>query len=327
MSMETVNATLKNVVVKAALPQAVRLCMEQLRPFYPELGAEELYRKIRFRANPSLSFQKSELSDAVMKRNGEGVSIELTLNFLAIFGSGSPLPSHYSEAVLRSADGDGVLRDFMDLFNHRLQRLRYPVWLKHRYYVQYETELTDRFSKYMLSLSGLYDGHRAGNSRLNLKKLMPYLGVLGMRQKSSGVVLAVLRHYLGHEETVIEPFVTQVVAIPEWQHSRLGDANCAMGRDFLMGESVRSKQGKFRIVLRSAVWEELGAYSMHGTMMAELKELLAFMLNEPMDFEVTLQLKKEQIVACRLGSESSACLGVNTVLGHSRDDLNVTFAS
>jgi type VI secretion system protein ImpH len=327
MSMETVNATLKNVVAKAALPQAVRLCMEQLRTFYPELDAGGLYRKLRFRANPSLSFQKSELSGAVMKRSGEGVYIELTLNFLAIFGSASPLPSHYSETVLRSADGDGVLRDFLDLFNHRLQTLVYPVWLKHRYYVQYETGLTDPFSKYMLSLLGLYDAHRTRNSRLDLKKLMPYLGILGMRQKSSGMVLAVLRRYLAHEKIAIEQFVPQTVAIPEWQHSRLGDANCIMGQDFLMGESVKTRQGKFRIVLDSARWEELEAYSVHGTTMAELRELLAFMLHEPMDFEVVLQLKKEEVVACRLGSETSACLGVNTVLGDSREDLNVTFAS
>lgn len=327
MSMEAVNATLKNVVARAALPQAVRLCVQQLRTFYPDLDAEGLYRKIRFRANPSLSFQKSELSAAVMKRNSEGVYIELTLNFLAIFGSASPLPSHYSEAVLQSADGDGVLRDFMDLFNHRLQTLIYPIWLKHRYYVQYEKGLTDPFSKYMLSLLGLYGEYRANTSRLKLQKLMPYLGILGMRQKSSGMLLSVLRHYLSHEAIAIEQCITETVAIPSWQHSRLGSANSTMGKDLLLGESVKSRQGRFRIVLTSIPWEQLSAYSVHGTMMAELKELVAFMLNEPMDFEVALHLKKEQIPRCRLGSQTSGSLGVNTVLGLPAGDLEVTFAS
>jgi type VI secretion system protein ImpH len=327
MNMSEINETLQNVVARSALPQAVRLSMEQLRPFYPDLDAEELYKKIRFRANPSLSFQKSELSAAVMKRSGDGVYIELTLNFLAVFGSASPLPSHYSEAALRSVDGDGVLRDFMDLFNHRLQTLVYPIWLKHRYYVQYQNELTDPFSKYMLSLLGLYGEQHARTSRLDLKKLMPYLGILGMRRKSSGMLLSVLRHYLSHEEIRIEQCVADTVTIPSWQHSRLGTANSTMGRDFLMGESVKSRSGNFRIVLQSIPWEKLAAYSVHGTMMEELKELIAFMLNEPLEFEVVLHLQKSQIPQCRLGSEASGCLGVNSVLGLPRGNLEVTFAS
>ncbi|MDD2839012.1 MAG: type VI secretion system baseplate subunit TssG, partial [Sulfuricurvum sp.] len=193
MKTEEINNTLNEIVARATLPQAIRISMQYLREYYPQMKTDDLYKKIYFRANPSLSFQKSDLSTAVLKRNDEGMFIELTLNFLAVFGSSSPLPSHYCEMVLQSVDSDNVLRDYLDIFNHHLQNLVYPIWMKYRYYIHYQYDMKDQFSKYMLSLLGLYHEHQSQTSRLNLQKLMPYLGILSMRQKSAGMLIPILR--------------------------------------------------------------------------------------------------------------------------------------
>ncbi|MDD2950827.1 MAG: type VI secretion system baseplate subunit TssG [Sulfuricurvum sp.] len=318
---------LKEVVAKASLPQAIRLCIQHLRHYYPKLDAEALYKKIHFRANPSLAFQKSELSSATLQHNNDGVYIELTLNFLAIFGSASPLPSHYCEMVLQSNDTDHVLRDFLDVFNHNIQKFIYPIWVKHRYYIQYQNNLEDPFSKYILSILGLHGEHASKTSTLDLRKLMPYLGILSMRQKSSGTLLAIVRHYLSHDDIEIQQCITDTVPIPEWQYSRLGDTNCSLGKDFLAGESVKTNRTKFRIVLNSALWEELVAYGVDGTKMKELNDLIAFMLDEPLKYDVALKIPKKEIQRCILSADQGGYLGVNSVIGIPQENLEVIFAS
>ncbi|HZF69897.1 MAG TPA: type VI secretion system baseplate subunit TssG [Sulfuricurvum sp.] len=321
------NKVLKEVVAKATLPQAIRLCIQHLRHYYPKLDAEALYKKIHFRANPSLAFQKSELSSATLQHNNEGVYIELTLNFLAIFGSASPLPSHYCEMVLQSSDTDHVLRDFLDVFNHNIQKFIYPIWVKHRYYIQYQNNLEDPFSKYILSILGLHGEHASKTSTLDLRKLMPYIGILSMRQKSSGTLLAIVRHYLSHDDIEIQQCIPDTVTIPEWQYSRLGDANCSLGKDFLAGESVKTNSTKFRIVLNSALWAELVAYGVDGTKMKELNDLIAFMLDEPLKYDVALKIPKKEIQRCILSDDQGGYLGVNSVIGIPQENLEVIFAS
>jgi type VI secretion system protein ImpH len=327
MNTQDINKALKDVVAKATLPQAIRLCVHYLSDYYPKLDTDELYKKIRFKANPSLAFQKSELSSASLQHNNDGVYIELTLNFLAIFGSSSPLPSHYCEMVLQSADTDHVLRDFLDIFNHNIQKFVYPIWVKHRYYIQYQNDLKDPFSKYMLSILGLYHEHQSKTSSLDLQKLMPYMGILSMRQKSSGTLLAILRHYLNHSDITIRQCVTDTVAIPTWQYSQLGSDNCSLGKNFLVGESIKTNSIKFRIVLNSAAWNELAAYGVEGTKMKELNDLIAFMLDEPLKYDVALKVSKKDIQRCTLSDDQSGYLGVNSVIGIPQENLEVIFAS
>lgn len=327
MTTQEISKELKDVVAKASLPQAIRLCIQHLRHFYPKLDVDDLYKKIHFRANPSLAFQKSELASATLQHNNDGVYIELTLNFLAIFGSGSPLPSHYCEMVLESADTDHILRDFLDVFNHNIQKFVYPIWVKYRYYIQYQNNLKDPFSKYILSLLGLYSEHESKTSTLDLQKLMPYLGILTMRQKSSGMLLAILRHYLSHNDIEIRQCITDTVAIPQWQYSRLGDENCSLGKDFLAGESIKTNSTKFRIVLNEAQWEELVAYGIEGSKMKELNDLIAFMLDEPLKYDVALKIPRKDIQKCILSDAQSGYLGVNSVIGIPQGNLEVIFAS
>ncbi|MDR3162664.1 MAG: type VI secretion system baseplate subunit TssG [Helicobacteraceae bacterium] len=323
--IKSYNDRLSTIVVKTTLPLAIRRCFQYLRELYPRLDAERLYQKIRFKGNPSLAFQKREIASAVMKQEEDGVYIEIALNFLSIFGSSSPLPSHYCELVLRSVDEGDVLRDFLDIFNHHAQRLIFPAWLKRRYYVQYQGDLKDRFSKYMLSMLGLYGEYHNRTTHLNMQRLLPYIGVLSMRACSAGTMLSILRHYLSRDEVEIEQCAPHMAGIPNWQYALLGEKNCSLNADCLLGDYVRSRSGKFRIILRSVEWETLVEYSYHGNKMNELEDLVEFILKEPLDYEALLHVKKERVMPLELASKTSAYLGVNSVIGLAQDDLEVPF--
>ncbi|MDF1880606.1 type VI secretion system baseplate subunit TssG, partial [Sulfurimonas sp. MAG313] len=201
MTTQEINEALEVQIRKVSLPQAIRIVSSYLRDFYPEANASYIYEKIHFKANPSLAFPKSEISKVEFKETRNGIKAFLTLNFMALFGSASPLPSHYSESVLDSLDldNDAVLVNFLDMFNHHLQKFVYPAWEKQRYYIQYQRDLADKFSKYMMSILGLYAQSQEKTTKLDFLKLMPYIGLLSMRNKSAASMVAIIRHYLSHD--------------------------------------------------------------------------------------------------------------------------------
>jgi type VI secretion system protein ImpH len=324
-AFEQINLFLKQNLVKASLPQAVRMSIYYLKLVYPGDDTDRLYARLRFKANPSLGFQKSELSKVEIIEQNDEVFIELTLNFLSIFGSSSPLPSHFSEAVLNDLDASQTLKDFLNIFNHHLQKLVFPIWLKHRYYMQYQNDLKDDFSKYMLSLIGLIDEHKNKKSHLNLHKLLPYLGTLSMRVKSAGMIVSILRHYLCHHDITIRQCQIDTIAIPSWQYMRLGKENTSLGSDTSIGEFVKCSNGKFTICLHGASWSDLFDYGLYGAKLFELKELIEFMLKEPLNYDLKLEVMQQEVVPCRLSSTDSAYLGINSVIGNRTQNLNVTF--
>ncbi len=164
---------------------------------------------------------------------------------------------------------------------------------KHRYYIQYRNDLKDKFSKYILSFLGLYSNINTSNSSLNLQKLIPYIGILSMKHKSAGTLKAVLRHYLSHNDLEIIQCIPSKYDIPSWQYSSLGSENISLGSDFLIGESVVSKNAKFRVLLKNATQEDLIKYSILGDKMNELNNLISFSLNEPLEHDVCFEIKKE----------------------------------
>ncbi|MDY0328261.1 MAG: type VI secretion system baseplate subunit TssG [Arcobacteraceae bacterium] len=325
-NLEQINQSISKVKTKISLPQATRIALGYLQKIYPKLKVDEIYRKIRFKSNPSLAFQKSELANIEFIDSDDGIYVEFTVNFLSMFGSSSPLPSHYSEMILRDIDKDGVLRDFVDIFNHNLQKLIYPIWHKHKYSVVYQKDFKDYFSKYIISIIGLYSEHGAKNTKLDIKKLAPYIGILSMNQKSAGMLLPILKHYLDHKQITINQCVLSTVQIPSWQYGLLGSQNSTLGVDMLIGENIKSKSIKFSIELQSVKWDDLFEYSKFGTKLAKVNDLINFMLNEPLVYDVILNVPQKDVVNSRLSDEKSSYLGINSVIGEVKSNLSVAFS-
>lgn len=327
MNIDIINQRIKKSRFNYSLPQSIRIVCAYLNKIHPELEYEKLYNKIVFKANPSLAFQKTEIGNINFYELNKDTKVEITLNFLGIFGSSSPMPSHFTEMILDSVDSDKILHDFLNLFNHHLQRFIFPIWKKHKYYMQYRHDLKDKFSKYILSFLGLYSNINIENSSsLNLQKLIPYIGILSMKHKSAGTLKAIIRHYLSHDNIDIIQCVPSKYDIPAWQYSSLGNKNISLGSDFLIGESVVSKNGKFRILLKDASNNDLIKYSILGKKMEELNELISFSLNEPLEHDVCFEIKKDNKPKMILQEDKDIYLGINSWIGNSDYDEKIIIA-
>src|SRR5262249_33684158 len=133
--------------------QAVRL-LEQLgrekaagEPSYP-VGQDRApaQEAVRFRALPGLSFPTGSVAKlSADSRDGAAARPpERVVSFLGMTGPSGVLPPPYTTLLLqRVRPRDYSLRDFLDLFNHRLISLFYRAWEKYRYPVGYERARRD----------------------------------------------------------------------------------------------------------------------------------------------------------------------------------------
>jgi type VI secretion system protein ImpH len=145
--------------------QSVRL-LERLFPDSVPVGFDGPASRetVQFRSHVSLIFPPSQIwelrpSDAVRQVP------EMTVAFFGLVGPSGVMPRHYTEMLLRiqrdaKHEEKFALRDWFDLFTHRMLSLFYRAWEKYRFYISYERgeylqHPPDPFTHSLLSLSGL----------------------------------------------------------------------------------------------------------------------------------------------------------------------------
>src|SRR5262249_34850998 len=145
--------------------QAVRLLEGLDRKRVPVgRGGPPKAEVVRFRAYVSLSFPPSQIYD--LERPTESLPVPaLTVAFLGLHGPSGLLPRHYTELLQklekeRKDKERYSLRDWFDLFNHRLIGLFFRAWEKYRFWVPYERgeylrPEPDAFTQCLLSFIGL----------------------------------------------------------------------------------------------------------------------------------------------------------------------------
>ncbi|WP_414158544.1 type VI secretion system baseplate subunit TssG [Pseudomonas sp. BNK-45] len=310
-----------------SLFQAVMLVVDRLREAHPQMNDDELYDQLEFQANPSLGFPGSDVDRVEFFEEHGLLHARLRLNLIGLFGSGSPLPAFYGEQALGDTEEGNPTRHFLDLFHHRLQRLMLPIWRKYRYRASFSSGALDPFSSQLFALIGLGGVEIRQARELNWKRLLPYLGLLSLRAHSAALIEAVLRYYFKHAQLVIEQCIERRVQILDEQRNRLGLGNSVLGEDLVLGERVRDRSGKFRIHIRELDWQRFHEFLPIGFGYQPLCALVRFTLRDPLDYDIRLVLRQEEIRELCIGEQNACRLGWTSWLGRERADGVVTLGS
>ncbi len=301
-----------------AFPQAVDIA----RRYICSGGGEETPDLFRYSVNPALSFPPGDIESLeFVARDDKPPQIALMLNLMGLHGAGSPLPAYFTEYVAQHTDGPDALRDFFDIFNHRLISLLYGSWGKYRYYAQYKAQATDRLSRRFFGFIGL--GHRELRQakKLSWPRLMAYMGLIAFNGEAAGSLESILRHYFSHQSISIIPCITRWVAVPADQQCRLGENNCRLGEDFITGEEVPDQTGKFRIRIAELTWERFNSFLPSDRNFAELQTLVKFVMRSRLDFDVELRLLPEEIRPWKLEADNECRLGWSIWSGEGGDGI------
>jgi len=299
-----------------SLFQAVLQVIKRLRVAHPLLDEDALYDLLEFHANPGLGFPGHDIDRVEFFIEHEQLRARLRLNLLGLCGAGSPLPAFYGEQACADGVVGNTTRDFLDVFHHRLQRLMLPVWRKYRYRARFQAGARDTFSEQMFALIGLSGQQIRSIARLNCERLLPYLGMLGLRSHSASLIETVLRYYFKHHRLFIEQWVLRTVVIDDPQRNRLGNANSVLGHDQVLGCRVADRSGKFRVHLQGLGWQQLHGFLPTGADYPLLCSLVRLTARDPLEYDLRLVLAKEEIRPLHIGEHNVCGLGWTSWLAH-----------
>jgi type VI secretion system protein ImpH len=260
---------------------------------------------VRFKAEQHLGFAGQPINKANSRNNGNNQqALELYVSFLGLTGPSGVLPQHYTEMLLqRLKQRDGAMRDFFDMFNHRLISLYYRAWEKYRFACQYEIAdgLNDPFSLLLKQLSGCKD---------NLG--LYYAGAFSQRNRSGQFLQQILTDLLGAPVKIVS-LSGRWLALDKDEQTRLTSRtlpegqNGALGQTSMLGQRVWdvSSEVVIEVVAPAATLPEL----LPGGSRYQLVQQIAGRYLEP-HLQIRLVIKgKHQDFAC------SRLVGTETALG------------
>jgi len=328
------------------------------RPCQP-VGRDSLPAKeaVRFRALPSLAFPSSPVaqvrSSPPLRAAAGSAAVELPMEvvvtFLGLLGANGVMPHHYTALVLRRIrEKDTSLRDFLDLFQHRLVSLFYRSWEKYRLPFAYERFQADRKPEAVARDApqpeavapalrgggarkrddpvswGLYcfvglgtDGLR-GRLKIPDEAFLYYSGLFAHQPRNPSSLEEMLRDYFGVPIDVL-PLQGQWLLLGVEDTSRMagqggrGGRNNRVGVNLIVGRRVWEVQSKFRLRVGPLTYAEFRQLMPSGDGLRPLCEMTRMYAGPELDFDVQPVLKAPEVPRCQLSSRGERSrLGWNT---------------
>lgn len=273
--------------------QAVRLlekvygCREPLGAFAPP-GNEPA----RLSAHSSLGFPPGEIQSLEQRPEGPP---RLTVNFFGLVGTPGTLPHRYSELVNeRLAARDSTLRDFLDIFNHRLISLLYRAWAKYRFPVAYARNGEDPFLDYLFCFIGLESDALRDRQPLPDQALVGYEGLLAQFPRSAAAFKQILEHYF-EVPVEIEPFAGGWRPLEPDSRTSLDQRyapSAQLGIGFVLGDEVWDQQTVVRLRLGPMPLAKYKGFLPDGEAHGSLVSLSRFFCGDDVDVEAQLVLDR-----------------------------------
>lgn len=314
--------------------QAVRLleraACAQAKPDQPPkpLGgaSDPRHEAVRFVGHTSLDFPAAAIAgfDPEHRR--------MSVAFFGFLGAQGVLPRHYTKDLLerlREHDPDQdatALRDFLDIFQHRLVTYFYRAWRKNRFPIDYESsnlwgdQAESPFTQALHALVGLGTRGLRRRQAFDDEAILYFSGHFARAPRSAAALQAMLADFFALPLRV-EQFRGQWLMIDPAERSRLSargpsrGRNCRLGADLVVGSRLWDVQGSYRIRVGPLTYEQFQTFMPRGHALKQLFHFATFYAGGELDCDVQVVLIGQEVPSCRLGDKARpARLGWNTWL-------------
>lgn len=282
---------------------------------------------IRFTSAVSFGFPTSDIGSVTADEHGRP---RVEVHWLGVVSptSKGALPAWYAMLLLEAErNGNRGMRAFFDLFNHRLASLQFRAWLKHNLPIRHELERRGVVQRLLLSLLGLGTDSLPARLRLDPRAILRHPAAFLRRPATPAALVLVLQSYFGMP-VAVDSFVSRMLPLDPDQQLRL-DGTRGLGVDTVLGQSVRTAQGSFRLRVGPIGYAAFLDFLPGGRRLAELQQLVRFLVGAEYDYDVQLELREAQVPKLRLGGSVggqcrlgwSGWLGERLQGGNARDTL------
>ena len=271
-------------------------------------------RRVRLKSHAGLGFPASDV--AVAERL-DAQRYRLQTTFFGLHGTDSPLPGYYLDRLAyEQAQNRGIRPAFLDFFNHRLLTLLHHSWRRYRYYIRFQAQASDRFSRYVFSLVGLNDNDLRGVTPLPWGRLLSFAGLIASRSRSPSVVSGIVEHCFDLHGVHIREFESRSVDLPPPQRLVLGRANGTLGSSFVVGDRVKTRASKFTLVIPDLSQARFRQFLPSGEQFARLRHLMNFLLRDVTAYDLELRLREEEVPPFNLQRQGGTHLGWTSFIEH-----------
>ncbi|MCU6614924.1 type VI secretion system baseplate subunit TssG [Achromobacter mucicolens] len=282
----------------------------------PDSAAPERQR-VRLGSSAGLGFPASDVELAERMPASASSDYRVQATFFGLQGPDSPLPGFYLDRLAYEyGQGIGIRPAFLDFFHHRLLTLLHQAWRKYRYYVRFQREAQDRFSRYVFAMVGLGDSELRGVTPIAWSRLLSYAGAIAGRSRSSQVVAGIIAHCFDLKTVRLREFEPRYMHINAGQQLMLGRRNGTLGDSFVIGDRVRTRYSKFTIVIPDLDQRRFREFLPSGENFERLRKLIDFLLRDPAAYDLELGLRQEEVPPFNLGRASGAHLGWTSFVAH-----------
>jgi type VI secretion system protein ImpH len=281
--------------------QAVRILERLLYARAPAgEAANPLDEAIHFRSLISQITPASELQHIETGEYGQAV---LTANLFPLGGSAGPLPAPDGERVIEQAwRKDFAMRDFLDMFHHRLLGLLVRTRkLHHPAYTSREPH-KGPIASYLYAFFGMALEEVHDRMRVPDRAFIFYAGLLAQQPRSASGLERLLSDYLGVPARV-EQLLGQWRNLDEGEWTMIGrrGRNQALGQGAILGTRVWDQQGRFAVHLGPMKLDAFLNLLPCGSGFEPLCELTRFYAGPDADFGFRLTLRARQTEPTQLG--------------------------
>jgi len=277
--------------------QAVKL-LELLNPdrHPPAESLDPEGELVRFSSRVTLEYPASEVQSIGLPQSKED-PYTMVVNLLGLAGQYGPLPIPDTEAVLdRAHRRDGSMRDFLDLFNHRLLSLLVRIRKSTRISYTAREPHNSRAAFYLYSCFGL--GMPSLRNRLGVpdRSLLYYCGILAQHPRSANGLERMFSDFFR-----VPARLSQLVGgwryLEEDQWTRIGATgqNQILGYSSLIGKRYWDQQSRFEVDLGPLDFEAFARFLPIGNAFQSLTELTRFFSGPETEFSFRLNLKAGQV--------------------------------
>jgi type VI secretion system protein ImpH len=233
----------------------------------------------------------------------------MRVNFMGTIGPLGVLPLYYTELVADLVkERDRTLRDFLDIFHHRIISLFYRAWEKYRFQVPYERGEEDNFSQYLSAIIGLDTPGLEGRQAIADEALRFYAGLFAQQPRSAEALKLMLRDYFG-VPVEVEQFLGAWYRLEPDSQCNLDDAtedSQMLGFGAVVGDEIWDPQSRLRVVIGPLSLKRYLDFLPTGSAYPLLRSLIRFFAGDEFDFEAQLILQREDVPACELGSSGDS---------------------
>ncbi len=277
---------------------------------------------VSFRVLPALRFPVGSVSKVAPERDG---APELVTTFGGLTGPDGILPQHYTALLIsRSRLKDHTLRDWLDMFHHRLLSLFTRAWEKNRWAAVVDRQRAegatreDAATRAGFSVAGFGTGGL--RERLKLPGDVPvfYAGLLSRQPSTATGLEQILGDFFGWPVRV-EQFAGQWLyldaenkaELPREGHTGL---NCTLGRDVVIGRRVWDVQGSVRVVVGPLDGRAFRSLLPGGDARGPVCEMVRLYLGLEFDAEIQVVIEPDAVPVTALEYDERAGprLGWNT---------------